>query len=70
MEPRCHEHCKFPIAPISSQVTPPHPRIPVLLPYAEDPKLQELLSEWYLAGFYRGWKEGREGRKERSREQI
>lgn len=60
MEGECHEDCAHSIAPISSQVSNKALPVPVLLPYAEDPSLQALLSEWYLAGYYRGRKEGME----------
>lgn len=60
MDRRCHEDCAHSIVPISSQVRNPAVPVPVLLPYAEDPKLQEMLSQWYLAGFYQGRQEALE----------
>ena len=60
MDVRVHEDCAHSIAPISSQVGNPALPVPVLLPYAEDQKLQEVLSQWYLAGFYQGRREALE----------
>lgn len=51
---QCHEETKLRTAPVSTKSDGGRIRLPMLFPYSADPKLQHLLSEFYLAGYLAG----------------